>query len=156
MRQVFWWETGVAIMPMARRPSSGRAPSESWKSTWGRGTNPCATASAGSSALSSLPVSEKLEKIVAIDTLLGKRSLIIKIKTRVVTNISIAIFRFNHESFSSKKKLRDKNCNFCIMFMFVTTLVLILITTWKNCLLSLPYNHFGWFFGKLLEMRKYS
>ena len=41
-----------------------------------------------------------LVKIVAIDTLLGKRSLIIKIKTRVVTNINIAIFRFNHKSFS--------------------------------------------------------
>ena len=49
-------------------------------------------------------------KIVALDTLLGKRSLIIKIKTRVVTNINIAIFRFNHKSFSSKKKLRGKNC----------------------------------------------
>ena len=44
-------------------------------------------------------------KIVAIDTLLGKRSLIIKIKTRVDTNINIEIFRFNHKSFSSKKKL---------------------------------------------------
>ena len=37
-------------------------------------------------------------------------SLIIKIKTREVTNVSIAIFRFNHKSFSSKKKLRGKNC----------------------------------------------
>ena len=45
-----------------------------------------------------------LFKIVAIDTLLGKRSLIIKIKTRVVTNINIAIFRFIHKSFSRKKK----------------------------------------------------
>ena len=36
---------------------------------------------------------------------------IIKIKTRVDTNINIAIFRFNHKSFSSKKrKLRGKNC----------------------------------------------
>ena len=43
-------------------------------------------------------------RIVAIDTLLGKRSLIIKIKTRVDTNINIAIFRFNHKSFSSKKE----------------------------------------------------
>ena len=51
-------------------------------------------------------------KIVAIDTLLGKRSLIIKIKTRVVTNMSNAIFRFNHESFSSKKKLRGKKIRY--------------------------------------------
>ena len=47
---------------------------------------------------------KSLYKIVAIDTLLGKRSLIIKIKTRVDTNINIVIFRFNHTSFSSKKK----------------------------------------------------
>ena len=31
-------------------------------------------------------------------------------KTRVVTKMSIAIFRFNNKSFSSKKKLRGKNC----------------------------------------------
>ena len=31
----------------------------------------------------------------------------IRIKTRVVTKMSIAI---NHKSFSSKKKLKDKNC----------------------------------------------
>ena len=48
---------------------------------------------------------------IIIDTLLGKRSLIIKIKIRVVTNINIAIFRFNHKSFPSKKRrLRGKNC----------------------------------------------
>ena len=40
----------------------------------------------------------------------GKRSLLIKIKTREVKNISIAIFRFNHKSFSNKKKKRSKNC----------------------------------------------
>ena len=45
-------------------------------------------------------------KIVATDTLLGKRSLIIKIETRVDTNINIAIFRFNHKSFSWKSLFR--------------------------------------------------
>ena len=56
---------------------------------------------------------DSLFPIVAIDILLEKRSLIIKIKTRVVTNINIVIFRFIHKSFSSKKKnrkLRGKNC----------------------------------------------
>ena len=45
---------------------------------------------------------------VAIDTLLGKQSLIIKMKTMVVTKMSIAIFRLNHKSFSSKEKLGKK------------------------------------------------
>ena len=32
----------------------------------------------------------------------------VKIKTRVVTNINIAIFRFIHKSFSSKKKKKKE------------------------------------------------
>ena len=39
----------------------------------------------------------------------GKRSLLTIIKSRVVTNISIAIFRFNHKSFSSKESI-GRNC----------------------------------------------
>ena len=38
--------------------------------------------------------------------------ILIRIKTRVITNINIAIFRFIHKSFSSKKnrKLGGKKC----------------------------------------------
>ena len=47
--------------------------------------------------------------IAAIDSLLGKRRILLKIKNRVVINISIEIFRFIHKSFSSKI-INGKNC----------------------------------------------
>ena len=69
--------------------------------------------------------SEETHKKVAIDTLLGKRSILIKIITRVFININIAIFQFIHKSFSyayNNTGFYFYNTNICLQALMSQTL----------------------------------